>query len=331
VGLGHGYHGELYKFPVTFQSGQYLLCDESVARPVDQYTADYRTYDGHYYYVAGDADNFWDSDGALVSAHTFLGLIYDYYYLFHGREGIDDSNLDIIATVHWSDGSDNAFWDPDEDGMFFLDPGGVGFQFAAALDVVAHEYSHGVTDYTSDLVYLSESGALNESFSDIMGTAVEFYWQEPGSGFLKADWYCGEDARTYFSGSGLRNLADPNSNSQLGDPDYPDPCHLSQAYDWPWYIDNGGVHINSTLYSHAYYLLANGGTNRVSGKSVTAIGMDKATKIFYRAWTYYMVPSSDFLYAANALLQSAYDLYGSSSSEYAESIRAMEAIGWIVT
>ena len=340
IGRGLGCHGEQYKFPTTLQNEKYSLMDLKRARPVGQYTFDFRTYDGHYYYVAWDEDNNWDYDGALVSAHSFLGLTYDYYYEVFGRKGIDSNNLDIKATVHWYDGSDNAFWDSERKQMYFLDPGSHGYQYAGAIDIVAHEYSHGITDYTSGLIYFWQSGALNESFSDIIGTAIEFYWQEPGNGLLKADWLIGEDSRSYFSVTECRNLANPNANSQMknaGYPSYlwyPDPCHLSQEMPLIiWYgdfIDNGGVHINSTIYSHAFYLLANGGTNRVSGKSVAGIGIEKATKIFYRAWAYWMTPTSNFWNAANYLLWSTSDLYGSASNEYAQTIKAMEAIGWIV-
>jgi thermolysin len=253
---------------------------------------------------------------------------------------MNDNNLDIEATVHWYDGSDNAFWNPEQKQIYFLDPGQRGFQFTGALDVVAHEYSHGVTTYTSGLIYWDESGALNESFSDIIGAAVEFYWQEPGDGLLKSDWLNGEDSRPYYSTAECRNLEDPNTNSQLknaGFPSYlwyPDPCHLSQKIP-PiiWYgslVDSGGVHLNMTIYSHAYYLLSNGGTNKVSGKSVAGIGIEKATKIFYRAWTYWMTSTSSFWNAGNYLLWSAAHLYGSASNEYAQTIKAMEAIGWTV-
>jgi thermolysin len=209
---------------------------------------------------------------------------------------------------------------------------------AAAIDVVAHEYSHGVTQFTSGLEYFctqtAQPGALNESFSDIMGTAIEFHWQEKGNGFDKADWLIGEDMYpNYNSSNYLRSLPNPNSRKdRFYGTDYPEPCHLSQCYIFPNTAqgDWGGVHFNSTLYSHAYYLLSEGGTNPVSQKSVSGIGIEKATKIFYRAWTYWMTSTSSFWNAANYLLWSANDLYGSSSNEYAQTIKAMEAIGWIV-
>lgn len=321
IGLGIGYHGGQYKLPTTYYDGFYYLYDEKNVRPVNQYTFDWNLGG----YTPGDDDNYWDYDGAIVNAHAFLGLAYDYYYIVHGRNGIDNNNMDIIANVNNTDLEDNAAWFNNQ--IWFFVPGADNHQTAAALDIVAHEYSHGITTYTSDLTYRFESGALNESFSDIMGTAVEHHWQPEGNGFLKADWYINEDANPSFSTTGCRDLADPNSNwqSPLG----PDPCHLWQQHFVPFDVDNGGVHLNSTIYAHAYYLLAQGGTNSVSGLTVSGIGLDKATKIFYRAWTYYMIPISDFLYAANALTQSADDLYGSSSNELAQTIRSMEAIGWI--
>lgn len=340
IGLGIGYHGGQYKLSTNSSNGCYYLYDGRNIRPVLQATYDYGTYDGNYYYVASDYDNYWDYDGAVVNAHAFLGLTYDYYYLVHGRNGLDDNNIDIKATVHWHDGNDNAFWNSNKKHIYFLDPGKLHLQLAAAIDIVAHEYSHGVTQFTSNLIYAFESGALNESFSDIMGTAVEQYWQLRGNGLLMADWYINEDAFPNFKTKGCRNLADPNSNSQLknigASPSmwYPDPCHLSQKipilYDaYGYIIDYGGVHLNMTIYSHAYYLLAEGGTNKISGKSVDGIGIDKASKIFYRAWVYYMVPSSDFYHAACVIPQSAYDLYGMNSNELAQTLKAMEAIGWI--
>jgi len=245
--------------------------------------------------------------------------------------------MDIKANVHHTAMTDNASWYQNK--MWFYVPGDKNHQNAGALDIVAHEFSHGVTQYHSSLVYVLESGALNESFSDIMGAAVEKFWQPEGKGYLKSDWYIAEDANPFFHTSQCRNLANPNTNSQLrnaGLPSYlwyPDPCHLSQKIPiivWEGSIvDNGGVHLNMTIYSHAFYLLAEGGTNKISGEGVTGIGIEKATKIFYRAWVHYLTKTSNFLAAANALGQSAYDLYGSNSQELQQTIRSMEAIGWV--
>jgi Zn-dependent metalloprotease len=348
VGLGIGYHGMKYKLPTTYSNNIYWLADEKDVRSVTQYTRDLGNWDWNVWdiiyniekYIAFDLDNYWDFDAALVSVHAFLGMTYDYYYQFIGRKGIDDNNLNIVANVHSPLDPDNACWRGEGvKQMFFGDPLYGEMQTAAGLDVVAHEYSHGVTEFTSRLEYYCDlyhqPGALNESFSDIMGTAVELFWQDRGNGFNKADWVFGEDTYpNYSSNSYFRSLADPNSKRDtFYGISYRHPCHLSQYHIFPNTEegDSGGVHFNSTLYSHAYYLLSEGGTNGVSHISVSGIGVEKATRIFYRAWVDYMKKeTASFLDAANALLQSANDLYESSSNEYAQTVRAMEAIGWIV-
>jgi bacillolysin len=324
IGLGIGYHGEQYKLSTTSYNGFFWLYDENKVRPVNQYTYNWNIGG----YIAWDSDNYWDYDGTLINVHAFLGLTYDYYYLVHKREGIDGYNLlHIEANVHYPTLPDNACWSSMTEQIYFGDPYYRDNQIGAGLDCVAHEYSHGVTQFTSALIYHLESGALNESFSDIMGTAVEHYWQPEGNGLLQADWYIGEDTTPFFS-TGIRNLANPNLNS---DSYGSYPCHLLQKInlpdteDWDW----GGVHHNSTIYSHAYYLLAHGGTNPLSGITVNGIGIDKATSIFYRTWAYYLWPTSEFIDAATYLPYSAYEFYGLNSNEYAQTIRAMEAIGWI--
>ena len=331
IGVGAGIHGQQFKLPTTYLNNLYWLADESNARPVNQYTVDWRTID-----VASDADNDWVHDGSLVNVHAYIGLTYDYYYSVFGRHGIDDANLPIISFVHATGMSDNAGWNSGTNRMYFYDPGAMNWQMAAALDVISHEYSHGITQYTSGLQSYCDAnaqpGALNESFSDIMGTAVEAYWQSAGQGFDRSDWVVGEDIYSAFSASNyMRSLSDPNSKSDVFyGYSYLHPCHLSQCYVFPNTEEGdwGGVHFLATLYGHAYYLLAAGGTNSVSGLSVSSIGIDKATKIFFRAWTYYLTPTANFLQAANALAQSAYDLYGGSSNEYTQTLNAMVAIGW---
>lgn len=318
IGIGIGCHDEKLKLSTNFDNGKYWLLDRAINRPVRQFTFLQKEN-----LVLTDTDNYWDQDKASVCAHAYMGQTYHYYFQVLQRNGIDNHNLDIKAVVHYPGGTDNAFWQGSVKMMFFYDPGNGHLQTAAALDVIAHEFTHGVTQYTSNLIYANESGALNEAFSDIMGTAVEFYWQPAGAGFLLADYYMGEDAFTTY-GYAIRNMANPN----LGG----DPCHLSQkvilpntqAGDW------GGVHTNCTIYGHAFYLLANGGTNIISHVAVTGIGIEKATKIYYSAFTNYLTPGSNFLNAANAILKAASVLFGSSGSEYQQAIKSMQAIGWTI-
>jgi bacillolysin len=318
IGTGIGCHGESLKLSTNFKDGKYWLMDEAKNRPINQYT---------FFKVANqvltDSDNSWDQDRPSNNVHAYMGLTYHYYYQVHGRKGVDDNNLPIKAIVHYPGGTDNAFWSSSTRMMYFLDPGRGNYQTAAALDVIAHEFSHGVTQFTSNLIYANESGALNEAFSDIMGTAVEFQWQKPGAGFSQADYYMGEDIYTNY-GYALRNLVNPNSGGL--------PCHLTQKKNLPNNAagDWGGVHSNCTIYGHAYYLLANGGTNPVSSIAVTGIGVDKATKIYYMAFTSYLTPGSKFVDAANAILKAATALYGAASNEMQQAIKSMQAIGWTI-
>jgi len=330
IGLGTDFHGVTQKFPTYLEGGTYYLYDDKAIRPYIQAIYDYRTGG----YVPSDADNYWDQDGISVSAHYNVGLVYDFYYLYLGRSGMNGNNMKTNIFTHSSLGgySDNASWNGVN--LNFYVSGNQRAQYAAALDVVGHEFSHGVTDYASDLIYEFQPGALNESFSDIIGHAVEFSWQLTGTGIYYAEWLNGEDAFPSYdygiSRGYVRSAEDPNRYSQTRWSLGPDPCHLSQYYNLPFSYDRGGVHVNCTIYPHAFCLLAAGGTNRISGLSVSGIGLDSATKIYYRAWVYYLTKRSQFIDAANAILQSAHDLYGGSSNEYAQTIRSMQAIGWIV-
>ncbi len=330
IGLGIGAHGTRFKLPTTFADGLYWLADYKGARPIDMITRDYSTSDA----VGSDADNIWDHDGAMVSAHAYAGLVYDYFYAVLGRSGLDGANQKAIVThVHYPT-SGIALWSGGQ--MYFDTPA------AAALDLVGHEYAHGVTENTSGLLYYCDAdaqpGALDEAFSDIIGTAAEFFWQDPGQGFDTADWLIAEDidppyaGNPYYGAPGYwRDLSDPNTTFwEYQGVAYPYPCHLSQTRVFQDPVsDWGGVHFNSTLYSHAFYLLAAGGTNRVSGLSVSGVGLDKAAKVFYRAWTYYLTPRADYQDAADALLLSASELYGPASPERAQTVKTLEAIGWV--
>jgi thermolysin len=168
--------------------------------------------------------------------------------------------------------------------MIYGDGDGTTFiEFSGDLDVVGHELSHGVTEATSNLIYQNESGALNEAFSDIMGTAIEFYY---GTG----DWTIGEDITP--GTNGIRNMANPNEDG--------DPSHWADRYTGTG--DNGGVHINSGIANHWFYLLVNGGQNatfgRASGSDVQGIGLAAAEQIAYAGFT--ALPANATFCAARA-------------------------------
>jgi thermolysin len=282
---------------------------------------------------ASSSDSPW-TDGASVDAHTYAGWTYDYYYKRHGRRGLDNNNTAIVSLVHPADrntvlsasASDqgtfylNAFWDGFEmvygDGLpSNITSGGLHFTyFSGALDVVAHELTHGVTQYTSNLIYRNESGALNEAFSDMMGESVEFYYKTVRG---RASYQISEDIATV---GGFRSMSDPLS---FGDPDNYSLRYLGTS-------DNGGVHTNSGIANNAFYLAIEGGTNRTSKQVVAGVGAanrEQIEKIFYRAFTLLMTSSATFSQARAATIQAAKDLYGSSSAALTAVTQAWTAVG----
>ncbi|MGB2750591.1 MAG: M4 family metallopeptidase [Pyrinomonadaceae bacterium] len=271
-----------------------------------------------------DADDNWTATNARagVDAHYGAAKTFDYYQTVHGRNGIDgnygpgtttaiSNGVSIVASrVHFGSNYNNAFWY--QNMMTYGDGNGTTFTPLTTIDICGHEMTHGVTERTANLTYAKESGALNESWSDIMGSMVELY---ADGGVVSGDtWKIGEEAYTPgTAGDALRRMDNPNA---VGDPDhytlrlYQGTCTASNAND------QCGVHTNSSISNHAFYLIANGGTNRVSGVAVTGIGGTNAAKIFYRALTTYMTASTNFAGARTATLNAATDLFGASSAQY---------------
>ena len=327
IGRGVGTLGDIKKMSTEYQDSTYYAIDNMRPARIITGTSRHSTDTSTTYYVT-DSDNDWTSDGTVADGHAYLGWIYDYYYLVHGRKGMDDANRQLVLTVHIGTNYENAFFSPSSKWMYFGDGNpDTNYPYTTALDIVAHEYTHGVTDATSNLNYIFESGALNEAFSDIMGVSCEFFHQPAGNGYGKAEWWEGEDIEKTFKPG--RSLANPSAVPLWAGSTYYYPDHYSKRYILPGTEDGdyGGVHINSTIPSHWYYLLANGGTNRTSGISVIGIGLSKAEKIAYRTWTHYLRPASNFAGARNLSLQAATDLYGAGSMEYQTVARAWTAIG----
>lgn len=288
--------------------------------------------------LASDPDNIW-SDPASVDAHVYAGYVYDYYFKRFNRRGLDNRDIPIVSLVHPANRSDVLRQPSNIVGTFYLNAGyfgdGVmvygeglpanltdsdGRQWnytSGALDIVAHELTHGVTDYTSGLIYQRESGALNEAFSDMMGVAAEFFHQPAGDGPLRADYLLGEDVITP---GGIRSMANPRA---FGDPD-----HYSIRYTGTQ--DNGGVHTNSGIVNHMYYLAIEGGTNRVSRLSVQGVGSEnreQIEKVFYRTFTEMLPSNATFAVARVASIQAARDLYGAGSAAERAVTQAWTAVG----
>ena len=362
VGEGTGVLGDRKKMSTRLVGGSYYTDDQ--LRPPSLLTIDLRTSIDRINRVfvggpvlqsdlASDSDNVW-TDGVAVDAHTYLGWTYDFVFKRIGVRGLDGRNAPMVGLINlytpqqcvttvppdeFGQFCTNASWygppsGPGQRGLmlfgngipsnFFLTATGqtVG-PLAGALDIVAHELTHGITDYTSGLEYQGESGALNEAFSDMIGVATEFYFQTRGSGALQADYLMGEDAFKASRPGSLSGIRSIQSPTLFGDPD-----HYSIRYTGSQ--DNGGVHINSGIPNHAYYLAIEGGTNRVSGRTVTGVGFanrEQIERVFFRAFTQMLPVRATFSQARAATIQSARDLYPSNGAVERAVTDAWTAVG----
>ncbi|MGU9538778.1 M4 family metallopeptidase [Clostridium tepidum] len=247
-----------------------------------------------------------------VDAYVNISKSYDYYKNKLSRNSIDNKGMDVKGFVHVDKNYNNAFWYGEYDSMFFGDGDGVFFKpFARALDVVGHELSHGVTNKESNLKYEKESGALNESFSDIMGTAIE------GKNFV-----LGEDCwiSNWYNGEVMRDMKDPSRGKQ--------PAHMKDFKDLPVDENNdwGGVHINSGIINHAAYLIADG-FEKMGEKN----SKDIMAKLFYIANCYYWDEITDFSKCRNDVVKVAKDLYGDNSREVEIVKNAFDKVGITAT
>jgi Zn-dependent metalloprotease len=192
-------------------------------------------------------------DKAVDEAYDGLGSTFDFFESVYERNSIDDEGLPLIATVHFGDKYDNAFFDGQQ--MVFGDGDGQYFnRFTISLDVIGHELTHGVTGDEAGLIYLGQSGALNESVSDVFGSLIkQFVLKQTAD---QADWLIGAELFTSrVNGVALRSMKAPGTaydDPILGKD--PQPANMKD------YVvtqeDQGGVHINSGIPNHAFYLLA---------------------------------------------------------------------------
>jgi bacillolysin len=254
------------------------------------------------------------NDNDTNKAYDFSGNTYDYYLNEHGRDSYDDAGAQIISTVHFCPNGtgctfQNAFWNGTQ--MVY------GNGFAAADDVDAHELTHAVTEHSAGLFYYMQSGALNESYSDIFGETVDLL-NGAGTDTPAVRWLLGED----IPGIGaIRDMMNPN---RFFNPGRMSDFQFFSCEDDPAREDRGGVHTNSGVPNHAYALMVDGGT--YNGFTISGIGLIKAGKIQYRALTTYLVSASDFLDNYNALKQSCQDLVGVAGITNADCVEVGKAL-----
>ncbi len=257
-----------------------------------------------YTHVASASNN-WNDRPEGVSAHYNGGSAYEYFRNTFNRNSITGNGQSILSFVNvvdeYENSMGNAFWNGI--GIYYGNGDDFFNSLGRALDVAGHEMSHGVIESTANLEYRNESGAMNEAFADIFGAMID-----------RDDWTIGEDVvkLSAFPSGALRDLSNPHNDATTGDfLSGWQPMHYSERYVGP--DDNGGVHWNSGIINHAFYLFAQSQSREI------------AEQVFYRALTTYLIRSSEFKELRFAVVQSAMDLF---SSEVAMSARnAFDEVG----
>lgn len=286
TGTGLGVVGSYKTININSETSGYSLTDVTHTGILATYQYDAATGQGK---LVTDTDKIFNSANqkAAVDANYYAGRVYDYYKNVHGRDSYDGQGSAIpsivgVNTINTTnDYRNNAAWVGDK--MIYGDGDGTKFRATSgAIDVVAHEITHGVTQTSAKLVNQGQAGALNESMSDVFA-----YFIDP------QDWLIAEDIYTpTIAGDGLRSLSNPEAYGQ--------PSHMSKYLNTT--ADFGGIHTNMGIPNKAAY------------NTITTIGKEKSEKIYYRALTQYLTSTSTFLDAKNALVQSARDLYGETTA-----------------
>ncbi|HVO42478.1 MAG TPA: M4 family metallopeptidase, partial [Aggregatilineales bacterium] len=249
------------------------------------------------------------TDPAVNEAYDGAGATYDLYKTVYNRDSVDNKGLRLDSTVHYGKQYDNAFWNGEQmiygDGDESLPPGQQLFlRFTRSIDVIGHELTHGVTQYTAGLNYLGQSGALNESISDVFGSLVR--QRAANQSVTEADWLIGKELLSpNVKGQALRSMKAPGTaydDPVLGKD--PQPATMQNYVNTT--SDNGGVHINSGIPNHAFYVAA----MNIGGKA-----WEKAGQIWYVTLRDKLNPIADFQAAANATFATAGALFGTGSME----------------
>jgi Zn-dependent metalloprotease len=255
--------------------------------------------------------------GGIVVAEAFdySKVVYDFYKKIFERNSINDNGMRLDSTVHFGDAYNNAFWNGTQ--MVYGDGDGDVFnRFTVSIDVIGHELTHGITQYEAALEYEGESGALNESFSDVFGSMIrQHYYKQTVD---EADWLIGKGIFTRkIKGTALRSMKEPGTA-------YDDPLigkdqqrgHIKDYYKGS--DDNGGVHINSGIPNKAFYLAAS---------EMGGYAWEKAGKIWYITLRDRLRERSSFRKAANTSFEVAGSLYGKGSQEQRAIKRAWKQVG----
>ena len=254
-------------------------------------------------------------DQAADEAYDGLGATYALFAEAFGRASIDGAGLPLLASVHYGSQYDNAFWDGGQ--MVFGDGDGLVFgRFTASLSVIGHELAHGVTQYSANLAYEGQSGALNESASDVFGALVEQHARQQSAD--QASWLIGEGLFTdQVEGNALRSMKEPGTaydDDVLGKD--PQPGHMDDYIETT--DDNGGVHLNSGIPNKAFYLTA----SALGGNA-----WESAGEIWYQTVIGGLASTATFADFAAATAKTATERFGEGSAEHKAVLDAWSTVG----
>ncbi|MCC6679057.1 MAG: M4 family metallopeptidase [Phycisphaerales bacterium] len=284
---------------------------------LDNREPNFMTLPGRLAWKEGDARH---ADPAVYEAYTYAGHTFDFFNKIFRRISLDGRGMPLISTVHAGHSFNNAFWNGRQ--MVYGDGDGAVFtRFTRSIDVVGHELTHGVVQFTSALEYHDEPGALNEHFADVFGVLVR-QWKKGQKNPKTADWLIGADLIVQApTRRALRSMDDPGS-AFANDPDLgddPQPKHYSHRFQGPndEFHDWGGVHINSGIPNHAFYLTA----TALSGPA-----WGKAGQIWYQAMQN-LLPESQFIDCAQQTHTIACGQFGENSPEQQAVGDAWSAVG----
>ncbi len=256
-----------------------------------------------------DSTNTWNTDSISNEMYYNVEKTWDYFKTTFNRSSFNDSGALILTYAHLGTEFNNAYWNGYA--LAFGDGDGISYKPFVSTDVIGHEFTHALTQHSANLVYSQESGALNESYSDIFGVAIDFYANPNSANFLLGD-------EISITNTPIRNMQDPNATF------HPD-TYLGAYWDF-----NQEVHKNSQVQNHWFYLLCQGG-NGINDLgqtySISPIGMTDGAAIAYRTLTVYLTPNSTYADARTYSIQSAIDLFGACSQQVIEVTNAWHAVG----
>ena len=260
-------------------------------------------------------------DLAVDEAYDGSGETFDFFQDIYSRNSIDDRGMPLLSTVHYGEGYDNAFWNgrqmtygdgdedlPEEERLFN--------RFTISLDIIGHELTHGVVEHEAGLVYRDQSGAMNESFADVFGSLVK--QRKLNQTAAEGDWLIGAGLFTSnVNAKGIRSMKAPGTaydDPKIGKDRQ--PAHMRDLYRGT--ADNGGVHINSGIPNHAFYITA---------LELGGYAWEKAGQIWYIALKDKLEPRSDFKEAAAQTYLVAGELFGANSLEQQAVRKGWETVG----